>query len=149
MLKFHPYPSRILISSGYYKRTQPAYAPSSVRYSGSLSPPAGTSGATQITTSTDGQRLCRARLGGGLGVFARLMNHRQLQHGCALALGELRHQHMASVRKFDRIMVAMRNVGVDLAEFSDPEIGDPGPDPPVVVSDVLGECQFGARKQAD
>src|SRR5258708_2273571 len=142
-------PSRLLRTSGQYKRAQHSYAPHSVCDAASLSPPAGTSGATQITTSTDGQRPCRARLGGGLGVFARLMNHRQLQHGCALALGELRHQHMASVRKFDRIMVAMRNVGVDLAEFSDPEIGDPGPDPPVVVSDVLGERQFGARKQAD
>src|SRR5229473_2334295 len=35
---------------------------------------------------------------------------------------ELRHQHMASIWKFDRIMVTMRNIGVDLAEFPNPEI---------------------------
>src|SRR5258708_16667335 len=66
------------------KRAQHSYAPHSVCDAASLSPPAGTSGATQITTSTDGQRPCRARLGGGLGAFALLMHHRQLPHGCGM-----------------------------------------------------------------
>ena len=30
-----------------------------------------------------------------------------MEYGCALALAKLRHQHMASVRKFDRIVVAI------------------------------------------
>jgi hypothetical protein len=46
-------------------------------------------------------------------------------------------------------MMAMRNIRVDLAELPDPEIGHPRPDPPVVVSDVFGKRQFGARKHAD
>jgi hypothetical protein len=29
---------------------------------------------------------------------------------------------MASIWKFDRVMVTMRNIRVDLAEFSNPEI---------------------------
>lgn len=78
-----------------------------------------------------------------------LMNHRQLQHGDALPFGELRHQHVASIRKFDCVMMTMRNIRIDLVEFPDSEIGHPGPNPPIVVSDVFGERQFGARKHAD
>ena len=35
------------------------------------------------------------------------MRDRQLQNGGALALAELRHQHIASIRKLDRIVVAL------------------------------------------
>jgi hypothetical protein len=50
------------------------------------------------------------------------INHRQLQDGRALPFAELRYQHMTSIWKFDRIMVTMRNIRVDLAEFPNPEI---------------------------
>src|SRR5664280_472188 len=51
------------------------------------------------------------------------MNNRQLQHGHSLAFSELRHEHVASVWKFNRIMVTMRNIRVYRAEFSYAEIG--------------------------
>src|SRR5215213_7040519 len=56
---------------------------------------------------------------------------------------------MASVRKFDRVMVAIGHFGLDLVELADPPVGGSSPDPAVVVSDVLGERQFGAGKHAD
>jgi len=77
------------------------------------------------------------------------MNHGQLQHGGPLASTKLRHEHVASVGKFDRIMVAVRNIGFYRAEFSNPKIGRPGPNPPVVVFDIFGERQFGPGKHAD
>ena len=89
--------------------------------------------------------------GGASVTFARTfaLGHRQLQHGRALAFAKLRHQHMASVRKFDRVMVAIGHFGFDLVELADPPVGGSRPDPAVVVSDVLGERQFGAGKHAD
>ena len=78
-----------------------------------------------------------------MGAFGRrLRQHRQLQHGRALALAEQRHQHAAAVGKFDRVMVTVRHMAVDLAELADAEIDLAGPDPAVVVSDVLGEGEF-------
>ena len=82
-------------------------------------------------------------------VLCRLLRHRQLQHGGALALAEQGNQHMGPIGKFDRIVVAMRDIRIDRAEFSHPRIDLPGPYPSVVVSDVLGECQFGSGKHAD
>jgi hypothetical protein len=43
------------------------------------------------------------------------MNHGQLQHGHSLAFRELRHEHVASIWKFNRIMVTMRNIRVSLS----------------------------------
>jgi hypothetical protein len=77
------------------------------------------------------------------------MNHGQLQHGHSLAFSELRHEHVASIWKFNRIMVTMRNIRVYRAEFPHAGIDGFGPDPSVVVSDIFGECQFGPRKHAD
>jgi hypothetical protein len=77
------------------------------------------------------------------------MDHWQLQHGYALAFTKERHQHLVSVGKLDRIMVPIRNVGIDLAELSNAEVEFPRPDPAVVVSDVLGKGEFGTRKHAD
>ena len=82
-------------------------------------------------------------------VLRNLMNHGQLQHGHSLAFSELRHEPVASIWKFNRIMVAMRNIRVYRAEFPNPEIGCSRPNPSVVVSDIFGECQFGPRKHAD
>jgi len=77
------------------------------------------------------------------------MNHRQLQHGHSLAFSELRHEHVASVWKFNRIMVTMRKIWVYRAEFPNSEIDCSLPNPSVVVFNILGECQFGPRKHAD
>jgi hypothetical protein len=77
------------------------------------------------------------------------MNHGQLQHGHSLAFSELRHEHVASIWKFNRIMVTMRNIRVYRTEFPNPEIGCSRPNPSVVVFDIFGECQFGPRKHAD
>jgi len=82
-------------------------------------------------------------------VLRNLMNHGQLQHGHSLAFSELRHEQVASIWKFNRIMVTMRNIRVYRAEFPNPEIGCSRPNPSVVVFDILGECQFGPRKHAD
>jgi len=82
-------------------------------------------------------------------VLGNSMHHGQLQHGNALPFTELRHQHTASIREFDGIMVTMRNIRIDRAEFPNPEIDRFGPDPSVVVSDILRECQLGPGKHAD
>jgi hypothetical protein len=82
-------------------------------------------------------------------VLRHPISHRQLQHSRTLPLTELRHEHMAAIRKFDRIMVTMRNIGLYRAEFADPEIQGLRPNPSVVVFDILGERQFGPRKHAD
>jgi hypothetical protein len=73
----------------------------------------------------------------------------QLQYGRALTFGELRYQHPAAIRKFDRIMVTVRNMRVDRAEFSDPEFAGSGPNPAIVVSDAFGEGEFSSWKHAD
>jgi hypothetical protein len=102
-----------------------------------------------ISVSVDGDRPCRGCPGSRVRVLGNLMNHRQLQHGRALPFTELRHQHVTSIWKFDRIMVTMRDIRIYRAEFPDAEIDGFGPDPSVVVSDIFGECQFGPRKHAD
>src|ERR1700680_2219783 len=101
-----------------------------------------------ISASTSGNRGPRGCLGGRSGVLRNLLNG-HLQHGHSLPFTELRHQHVASIWKFDRIMVAMRNIRVDRAEFSYPEIDGFRPNPPVVVFDIFGERQFGPGKHAD
>jgi len=94
--------------------------------------------------STSGYRRRRLCIGSGLRVLCNLMNHGQLQHGDSLPFRELRYEYIASIWKFDRIMVTMPNIWVYRAEFPHPEIGCS-----LVVFDILGECQFGPRKHAD
>jgi hypothetical protein len=85
-----------------------------------ITPPGAAGGDIQTSVSIDGDgRRC---VGSRLCMLRSSINHRQLQDGHALPFAELRHQYTASVRKFDRIMVAMRNIRVDLAEFPNPEI---------------------------
>ncbi|TYO65765.1 hypothetical protein FXV83_14840 [Bradyrhizobium hipponense] len=81
--------------------------------------------------------------------FADRLAHRQLQHGCALAFDELRDQHVFAVGKFDRVVVAIGNVRVDLAELSDARVDGARPDPAIVVADVVGEGELRSRQQAD
>jgi hypothetical protein len=72
-----------------------------------------------------------------------------LQHGRSLPLTEQRHQHVASIWKFDRVMVTMRNIRLYRAEFSHPEIDGFRPNPSILVFDIFGERQFGPWKHAD
>ena len=77
------------------------------------------------------------------------MRDRQLQNGGALALAQLCHQHIIAVRKLDRIMVSIRDVRIDLAEFSHSAIDGSGPYPSAVVLHVIGKCEFGSWKHAN
>ena len=77
------------------------------------------------------------------------LSYRHLQHGGPLPFAELRHQHVAAVRKFDRVMVTVRDMRIDLVEFADAVVDASGPDPAVVVFDLFGKREFGAGKQAD
>ena len=111
-------------------------------------PRAGTAG-IHTTISTNGDRRRRVCVGSGLRVLRNLMDHGQLQHGHSLPFRELRHQHIASIWKFDRIMVTMRNIWLYRAEFPNSEIDCSLPNPSVVVFDIFGERQLGPRKHAD
>ncbi|MYV82821.1 hypothetical protein GTH44_13270 [Bradyrhizobium japonicum] len=81
--------------------------------------------------------------------LAERLGHRQLQHGRALAFDQLRHQHGFAVGEFDRIMMAIGNVRIDLAELADARIDGARPDPAIVVTDVVGEGELRSRQQAD
>ena len=78
-----------------------------------------------------------------------MMRRGQLQHRSPLTLTQLGHEHMASVRKLDRVMVTMGDIRLNRAEFPNPEIDCFRPDPSIVVSDVFGERQFGPGQHAD
>src|SRR5258708_27742476 len=67
----------------------------------------------------------------------------------SLPFRELRYEYIASIWKFDRIMVTMRNIWVYRAEFPYSEISCARPNPSVVVFDIAGERQFGPRKHTD
>ncbi|PJG56841.1 hypothetical protein CVM73_04325 [Bradyrhizobium forestalis] len=105
------------------------------------------------TTSADRQARDRGpRVGDNLRLVLALaegLGYRQLQHGRALAFDELRHQHVFAVGKFDRVMMAIGNVRVDLAELADAGVDGARPDPAVVVTDVVGEGELRSRQQAD
>lgn len=77
------------------------------------------------------------------------LNHRQLKYCHALSFEELRHEHVGAIRKFDRIMVAIRNALVYRAELPHSEINHSLPKPSVVVFDSFGERQFGPGEHAD
>lgn len=81
--------------------------------------------------------------------LAERLGHGQLQHGCTLSFDELRHQDVFAVGKFDRVVVTIGNVRVDLAEFADARVDGARPDPAIVVADVVGEGELRARQQAD
>jgi hypothetical protein len=91
--------------------------------------------------STSGYRLRRVCIGSGLRALRNLMNHGQLQHGDSLPFRELGYEYIASIWKFDRIMVTMRNILVYRAEFPYSEITCARPNPSVVVFDITGETR--------
>jgi competence protein ComEC len=99
--------------------------------------------------SVDGERRPRRRLDRRLRLVRGPMRRGQLENGCALSFAQLRHQDVAAVGKFDRVMMSVRDQRIDLAEFSDAGIDGLGPDPSAVVFDILGKRQFGSGKHAD
>src|SRR5215467_945312 len=77
------------------------------------------------------------------------MTDRQLQNRRALTLAQLSHQHVAAVRKLDRVVVSVRHMRVDLAELAHPAIDGASPYPAAVVLNVIGERQLGSRKHTN
>src|SRR5258708_12876951 len=69
-----------------------------------------------------------------------LMDDWQLQHSRSLAFDGHRHQDIASIGKFDRVVMAMRHIWFDHTKLGNTEAGCSRPDPsPVVVLNVLLE----------
>ncbi|MGY4371023.1 hypothetical protein ACVW1A_007088 [Bradyrhizobium sp. LB1.3] len=81
--------------------------------------------------------------------LAGRQRHRQLQHGRALSFDKLGHQHVFAVGEFDRVMMAVGNVRIDLAELADTGIDRACPDPAIIVADVVGEGELRSRQQAE
>jgi hypothetical protein len=67
------------------------------------------------------------------------MDNWQLQHSRSLAFDEQRHQDIASIGKFERVVVAMRYIWFDHTKHGNAEAGCSRPDPSLVVLNVLLE----------
>src|SRR5581483_797731 len=105
--------------------------------------------------------VCRAALNARFDQELRLLRlldllfatwrRRQLQHIRVLAFAELRDQHQLAVGKFQRIVMHVGLVEVDLPEKSDPFLQLPFGKhaPAVLVFDIPLECDFRAGKEAD
>ncbi|MHC2521881.1 hypothetical protein ACVMHW_007763 [Bradyrhizobium diazoefficiens] len=96
-------------------------------------------------TSADRQACDRRPVSDDLRLVFTLagrLGHRQLQHGRALAFDELRHEYVFAVGEFDRVMMAIGNVRIDLAELADAGVDGARPDPAIVVADVVGEGEL-------
>src|SRR5438093_575401 len=63
----------------------------------------------------------------------------QLQHRRSLAFDEQRHQDVASIGKFDRVVMAMWHIWFDHTKLGNAEAGCSRPDPSLVVLNVLLE----------
>src|ERR1700732_1600677 len=90
-----------------------------------------------------GGRSCCCRCASVLLSFCRalryLMDNWQLQHSHSLAFDEQRHQDIASIGKFDRVVMAMRHIWFDHTKLGNAEAGCSWPDPSLVVLNVLLE----------
>jgi hypothetical protein len=64
------------------------------------------------------------------------MDNWQLQHSRSLAFDEQRHQDLASIGKFDRVVMAMRHIWFDHTKLGNAEVGCSRPDPSLVVLNV-------------
>src|SRR6202158_1677823 len=73
------------------------------------------------------------------GALRYLTDNWQLQHSRSLAFDEQRHQDIASIGKFDRVVVAMRHVWFDHTKLGNAKAGCSRPDPSLVVLNVLLE----------
>jgi hypothetical protein len=67
------------------------------------------------------------------------MDNWQLQHRRSLAFDEQRHQDVASIGKFDRVVMAMWHIWFDHTKLGNAEAGCSRPDPSLVVLNVLLE----------
>jgi hypothetical protein len=72
-----------------------------------------------------------------------------LKHSRSLALFERGQQHTGSVWKLDRIMVTVRDIRVDRAEFADPGINCCRPTPTIVAFNILLEGELGSWKHTN
>ena len=76
---------------------------------------------------------------------------RQLQHRCGLTGNQPRHHHNLSAGKFQRVMMDVRVIHIDLAESGDamldPRFAEHAEG--AVKLDVVVEGELGAREQAD
>lgn len=90
-----------------------------------------------------GGRSCCCRCASVLlsfcGALRYLMENWQLQHSRPLAFDEQRHQDIASIGKFDRVVMAMRHIWFDHTKLGNAEAGCSRPDPSLVVLNVLLE----------
>src|SRR5260221_14542397 len=68
-----------------------------------------------------------------------LMDNLQLQHRRSLAFDEQRHQAIASIGKFDRVVMAIRHIWFDDTKLGNAEAGCSRPDPSLVILNVLLE----------
>jgi hypothetical protein len=84
-------------------------------------------------------------------VFGPPCRCRQLQHRCGLPGTQARHQHDLSIRKFQRIVMDARLVGVDLPEARQPLTDLPRTEKPKrrLTLDVVVEGNLGAWHQAN
>src|SRR3979411_1185738 len=73
------------------------------------------------------------------GALRYLMDNWQLQHSRSLAFDEQRHQDIASIGKFDRVVVAMRHLWFDHTQLGTAEAGCSRLYPSLVVLNVLPE----------
>jgi hypothetical protein len=67
------------------------------------------------------------------------MDNWQLQHSRSLAFDEQRHQDIASIGKFDCVVMAIRHIWFDHTKLGNAEAGCSRPDASVVVLNVLLE----------
>src|SRR5258705_12181346 len=77
------------------------------------------------------------------------MDNWQLQHRRSLAFDEQRHQDVASIGKFDRVVMAMWHIWFGHTKLGNAEAGCSRPDPSLVVLNVLLEGSIGSGQQAD
>src|SRR3981081_195160 len=96
-----------------------------------------------LTGPAGGRNCCCCRCASVLlsfcGALRYLMDNWQLQHSRSLASDEQRHQDIASIGKFDRVVMAMRHIWFDHTKLGNAEAGCSWPDPSLVVLNVLLE----------
>src|SRR5258708_34994109 len=92
------------------------------------------------TSGPAGGRSCGRRCASVLLSFCGAprypMDNWQLQHSRSLAFDEQRHQDIASIGKFDRVVMAMRHIWFDHTKLGNAEAGCSRPDPSLVVLNV-------------
>src|SRR5215472_9109050 len=78
-----------------------------------------------------------------------LYRDRQLQHRGGLASDQLRELHNLAIREFQRVVLNVRNVQIDLPEARDLVLHTGLAKKAAVVADLIVEGQFRSGQQAD